>query len=196
MHPISTRHFALNWANGHFFAILALLLQAKNGRICREEDHMKKTLILIASALILTGNWTKAFAGEGGGEGIGGPGDPAKVSRSIEIVMVENRFKPSEINVKQGETIKFVLRNSGKKKHEMMIGTPDEIDEHGKIMKKHPDAEHHDEPNMISVNSGETRELIWRFSDAGTVYYACPLPGHFKGMNFPGMKGTINVEPK
>jgi len=59
-----------------------------------------------------------------------------------------------------------------------------------------PDAEHHDEPNMISVNSGDTRELIWHFADAGTVYYACPLPGHFKGMNFPGMKGTINVEAK
>jgi uncharacterized cupredoxin-like copper-binding protein len=154
---------------------------------------MKKTLILIASAFILTGNWTGVFADEGG---VGSPGDPGKVSRTIEITMVENRFKPAEINVKQGETIKFVLKNAGEKKHEMMIGTPDEIDEHGKMMKKHPDAEHPDEHHMISVNSGDTRELVWHFADAGTVYYACPLPGHFKGMNFPGMKGTINVEAK
>ena len=62
---------------------------------------------------------------EAHGEGVGSPGDPAKVSRTIEITMVENRFKPSEINVKQGETIKFVLKNAGKKKHEMMIGTPE-----------------------------------------------------------------------
>jgi uncharacterized cupredoxin-like copper-binding protein len=158
---------------------------------------VKKILISIASAFILTGNWTGAVADEGGaGEGVGSSGDRVKISRTIEVTMVENRFKPSEINVKQGETIKFVLKNAGKKKHEIMIGTPEAIDEHGRMMKKHPDAEHHDEPNMISVNSGDTRELIWHFADAGTVYYACPLPGHFKGMNFPGMKGTINVEAK
>ena len=98
---------------------------------------MKKILISIVSAFILTGNWTGAFADEGGGgEGVGSPGDPAKVSRTIEITMVENRFKPSEINVKQGETIKFVLKNAGKKKHEMMIGTPEDIDEHGKMMNR------------------------------------------------------------
>jgi uncharacterized cupredoxin-like copper-binding protein len=110
--------------------------------------------------------------------------------------MVENRFRPSDIKVKLGETIKFVLKNEGKKKHEIMIGTPEKIDEHGKMMKKHPDVEHPDEPNMISVNPGETRELIWHFAGAGPVSYACPLPGHFKGMNFPGMKGTVNVEAK
>ena len=154
---------------------------------------MKKTLILITSAFILTGNWTGTFANEGG---VGSPGDPAKVSRTIEISMVENRFKPSEINVKQGETIRFLLKNEGKKKHEMMIGSPEEIDEHGKMMKKHPDVEHPDDSHMVSVNPGDTRELVWHFADAGTTYFACPLPGHFKGMNFPGMKGTINVRGK
>jgi uncharacterized cupredoxin-like copper-binding protein len=166
----------------------------RDSRICRDEDYMKKIFILIASAFLFTGNWTGVFAAEG--SGVGHPGDPGKVTRTIEITMVENRFKPSELNVKQGETIKFLLKNAGEKKHEMMIGSPEEIDEHGKMMKKHPDMEHHDEPNMISVNSGDSRELVWHFADAGTVYFACPLPGHFKGMNFPGMKGTINVEAK
>ncbi len=127
---------------------------------------------------------------------LGSPGDPGAVSRTVEITMVDNRFKPSEIKVKQGETIKFLLNNTGKKKHEMMIGTPEDIDKHNKMMKKFPDMEHADEPNMVSVAPGKTEELVWRFTEAGTVSFACPLPGHFKGMNFPGMKGTIEVETK
>ena len=77
-----------------------------------------------------------------------------------------------------------------------MIGTAEELDEHGKMMKKHPDMEHGDQANMISVDPGTTKELVWHFTNAGTIDFACPLPGHFKGMNFPGMKGTIQVEAK
>lgn len=160
---------------------------------------MKK--LLVTSALAWSCISMSAFAAgdHHGGErdpSTGEPGDSAKVSRAVEITAIDNRFKPSEIKVKQGETIKFVIRNEGEKKHEMMIGTSEELDEHGKMMKKHPDMEHHDEPNMVSVGPGKTKELVWHFTNAGTVDFACPLPGHFKGMNFPGMKGTIEVEPK
>ena len=150
---------------------------------------------LIASALTLSLIYTAALADEIS-ESVGRPGDPGNVSRTIEITAVENRFKPSEINVKQGETIKFVVKNNGKKKHEMMLGTPEEIDKHGKMMKRNPDMEHHDHPNMVTVDPGETGELVWHFTEAGTVSFACPLPGHFKGMNFPGMTGIITVEAK
>ena len=160
--------------------------------------------ILISSALISSLLVTGAFAetnhgnhgqhshhSSGTDPSVGSPGDADKVSRTIEITMVDNRFKPADITVKQGETIKFVLRNSGKKKHEMMIGTPEELDEHAKMMKKFPDMEHSDEPNMITVQPGKTGQLIWQFSEAGTVGFSCPLPGHSKGMH-----GTINVETK
>lgn len=154
---------------------------------------MKK--LLLASALTLSLTSTIALSDEET-TAVGTPGDPGKASRTIEITMVDNRFDPSEVKVKEDETIKFLLKNSGRKKHEMMIGTAEEIDKHGRSMKKNPDAEHHDEPNMITVEPGKTRELVWQFAKAGTVDFACPLPGHFKGMNFPGMKGTIKVEPK
>lgn len=105
--------------------------------------------------------------------------------------MIDNRFRPAEINVKQNETVKFLLKNAGKKKHEMMIGMPEELDKHAKMMKKFPDMEHQDEPNMITVNPGKTEELIWHFTEAGTVNFSCPLPSHSKGMH-----GTIEVEAK
>lgn len=156
--------------------------------------------ILTVSALALGLVCGGVFAGNdhhtGEDASVGSPGDPSAVSRTVEITMVDNRFKPSEIKVKQGETIRFLITNAGEKKHEMMIGTPEEIDKHGKMMKKFPDREHPDEPNMISVNPGKTGELVWHFSEPGIVSFACPLPGHFKGMNFPGMKGTIDVEAK
>ncbi|MDN5836441.1 MAG: cupredoxin family protein [Nitrosospira sp.] len=158
---------------------------------------MKK--LLIASALTLSVISTGAFAQDDSrarAASAGSPGEAGNVSRTIEITMVENRFKPSEIKVKQGETVKLVLKNAGRKKHEIMIDTAEKIDKHGKMMKKFPDKEHPDEPNMITVKPGETRELVWLFTEAGVVDFACPLPGHFKGMNFKGMKGTIEVEAK
>ena len=162
-------------------------------------DHMKK--LVIASALAwgcisIGASAAMDHHDEGRDPSTGNPGDAANVSRTIEIIATDNRFKPSEIKVRQGETIKFVVRNKGEKKHEMMIGTAEELDEHGKMMKKHPDMEHPDQVNMISVSPGTTKELVWHFTNAGTIDFACPLPGHFKGMNFPGMKGTIEVEAK
>ena len=154
---------------------------------------MKK--LLIASALSFSLASIGALAQEES-EAIGKPGDPSQVSRTVEITAVDNRFKPAEINVKQGETIKFRVKNEGKKKHEMMIGTAEEIDKHGKMMKRHPDHAHPNEPNMITIDPGEAGELVWHFTEAGKVDFACPLPGHFKGMNFPGMKGTITVGAK
>jgi uncharacterized cupredoxin-like copper-binding protein len=162
---------------------------------------VKEIFILSAliSSLVATATFAETSHGSHGQHNrdsiaepsVGSPGDPGKVSRTIEITMVDNRFKPADITVKQGETIKFVLGNSGKKKHEMMIGTPEELDEHAKMMKKFPDMEHPNEPNMITVQPGKTGQLIWQFAEAGAVDFSCPLPGHSKGMH-----GTINVEAK
>ena len=40
---------------------------------------------------------------------IGKRGDPEKVSRTIEISMIDNRFKPAEIRVEYGETVKLLM---------------------------------------------------------------------------------------
>ena len=147
---------------------------------------MKRILLVSALTCVIS---TGAFADEEAASP-GNPGNSAQASRTIEVTMEDNRFKPSEINVKQGETIKFRLKNAGKKKHEMVIGTPEELDKHAKMMKKFPDMEH-SEPNMITVDPGKTGELIWQFTEAGTVNFECTLPGHFKEM-----RGTVLVEAK
>lgn len=120
---------------------------------------------------------------------IGHPGKASDVSRTIKVDMTDNmRFTSADIAVKQGETIRFVVQNSGKVKHEMVLGTAKELKEHYEVMKKNPEMEHADE-NMISVTPGKTGEIIWQFTKPGKVDFACLQPGHYEA----GMKGIVNV---
>ena len=120
---------------------------------------------------------------------LGEPGKAAQVNRTVEVVMLDTmRFKPAMIEVKQGETIRFVVKNSGKVKHELVFGTPKKLKEHYAMMMKMPDMEHH-EPSMVTVEPGKTGELIWRFTNARVVDFACLQPGHYGA----GMKGQVKV---
>lgn len=122
-------------------------------------------------------------------DAIGKPGVAAKVSRTVEVDMADTmRFSFSNLSVKQGETIRFVVSNSGKVKHEMVLGTEKELKEHAELMKKNPEMEHADD-NMVTVAPGKTGEIIWQFTKAGKVDYACLQPGHFEA----GMKGFVTV---
>lgn len=154
-----------------------------------------KTLVTVFFTILMLGA-VSAFAGSnhkhhhGTNPAIGKPGDPAKITRTIEITAVENRFRPSEIKVKQGETIRFVVKNEGEKQHEMVIDTMANLKQHAKLKRSHPDMKH-EEFNLVDVPPGEQKELIWQFTEGGVIDFACGYPGHFKGM-----RGKINVETK
>jgi len=120
---------------------------------------------------------------------IGKPGTAAAVTRTIEVDMTDNmRFTPSDIKARQGETIRFLIRNSGSIKHEFVLGTEKELKEHYEIMKKNPEMEHSD-PNMLTLAAGQSGEVIWQFTKAGKVDFACLQPGHYEA----GMKGKVSV---
>ena len=122
--------------------------------------------------------------------GVGEPGDLKTVSRTIQVVMTDDmKFTPSNVNVKRGETIRFVVRNAGHTKHEMVIGTMAELKEHAEMMRRMPGMEH-DDPNQVALNAGKTGELLWQFTKAGTVDFACLQPGHFEA----GMMGKVSVQ--
>ena len=36
----------------------------------------------------------------------------------------------------------------------------------------------HDDPNTVTVEPGQTRELTWRFDGEQPVVFACNIPGH------------------
>lgn len=119
-------------------------------------------------------------------------GDAKNVKRTIEIKMTDDmRFTPNQINVKQGETVKFVIRNAGQVMHELVIGTKKELDEHAALMAKFPEMEH-DEPYMAHVSPGKTGELVWHFNRPGEFDFACLIAGHYQA----GMVGKIKVAAK
>lgn len=120
---------------------------------------------------------------------IGQPGVANKVSRTLNVSMRDDmRFSMSDIQVKRGETIRFAVSNDGLLKHEFSLGTPQELAAHYEMMKKFPDMEH-DEPNKVSLAPGKKGEVIWHFTRAGKVDFACLHVGHFEA----GMKGQISV---
>lgn len=119
----------------------------------------------------------------------GQPGDAKKVSRTVEITMNDAmRFKPSSVSVRRNETIRFVLKNEGRLRHEMVLGRISDLKKHAALMIKFPDMQHSD-PNQASVEPGQTGELVWRFTRSGSVDFACLQPGHYDA----GMKGQVVV---
>lgn len=155
---------------------------------------MKLKNITAALALVFVYSIAGASGNHPGGHAdanaIGQPGKPENVNRTITITMLDSmRYSPATISVKQGETIRFVVKNSGEIKHEIVLGTEKELREHYEVMKKNPEMEHEDE-NMITVQPGKSGELIWRFTNAGKVGFACLMPGHYDA----GMKGVVTVK--
>lgn len=118
-------------------------------------------------------------------------GNPASITRSIHIDMTDGmRFKPERLEIRQGETVRFVIKNSGRKLHEMVIGTPSALAEHAALMKKFPKMAH-DEAHMSHVKGGKQGEIIWTFNRPGSFEFACLVGRHYER----GMRGTIEVKP-
>lgn len=112
-------------------------------------------------------------------------------ARTIELAMHDTmRFSMDRIHVKQGETIRFVVRNAGKVMHELVIGSKKELDEHAALMMKFPNMEH-DEPYMTHVAPGKVGEIVWTFNRPGEFDFACLIAGHYQA----GMVGKIQVMP-
>jgi uncharacterized cupredoxin-like copper-binding protein len=116
-------------------------------------------------------------------------GDAAAVARTFRISMHDRmRFTPDLVDVREGETVRFVVNNSGKATHEFVIGTRQENDEHAARMVKFPDMEH-DEPYMVHVAPGRVGEIVWTFNRPGSFEFACLIAGHYQA----GMIGRIRV---
>lgn len=116
--------------------------------------------------------------------------DPKTATRTLRISMNDQmRFTPAVISVRQGETLRLVVRNEGKVLHELVLGTPAELSKHAALMRKFPDMEH-DEPNMVHVKPGLSGEIAWTFDKPGEFAFACLVAGHFEA----GMVGKVVVK--
>jgi uncharacterized cupredoxin-like copper-binding protein len=165
-------------------------------------------------ALLLPFASTAALAGGGhkGGHAdyeFGTPGNPDEIDRTIQVSLEDVYFEPETIDVKAGETIRFVLTNTGELVHEFNIGTPhmhaehqDEMQmmvDHGVLeadkvnfdMMKMEMADgitmEHDDPNSVLLEPKGRAEIIWTFAKPMELEFACNIPGHYDA----GMAGTF-----
>jgi uncharacterized cupredoxin-like copper-binding protein len=149
---------------------------------------------LLVGALGLAFQASTAFAngshagGHDDASTIGAPGNAANATRTVDVMTDAMRFNPASVSVRQGETVRFRVKNSGQLKHEFVLGTEKELKEHYEVMKKYPEMEHADD-NMVTVAPGEAGEVVWQFTKAGKVDFACLQPGHYDA----GMKGWVAV---
>jgi|GEM_PF-196527 len=129
--------------------------------------------------------------GMGHGDSLAGkPGIESNVSRSIEVEAGDNmRFTHEPFNIKEGETIKFIVTNKGAIAHEFSIGTKNEHVSHGKMMMENPNMHHGPGGASITVKPGSTETLIWTFDKAWEIEVACNIPGHYEA----GMHSPINI---
>jgi uncharacterized cupredoxin-like copper-binding protein len=116
--------------------------------------------------------------------GGGKPGDAAKVTRVIEVVATDNVFSLKGLQVRDGETIRFVVRNDGVDPHEFLIGTTHEHSEHRTMMKSMME-EHQ---SGVTVLPGKTDAFVWTFARTPDLEFACDIPGHYED----GMHGPIS----
>lgn len=122
--------------------------------------------------------------------GFGQPADPADADRTVEIIAADDfTFDPAEVTVSPGEVITFRITNDGQIPHDFTLGDEAAQDEHEEEMAEMEEMDH-DEPNTVSLDAGETKELTWRFSDVGTLIFGCHQPGHYAA----GMLGHVTVD--
>lgn len=116
-------------------------------------------------------------------------GDPKAARRTVEIGLSDaKRFSPSKLQVREGETVRFVVVNRGRQPHEFVVGTRKVLDAHAALMRRFPQMDH-DEANAVHVAPGRRKSLAWTFNRPGEFSFACLMPGHYEA----GMTGTVKV---
>ena len=171
---------------------------------------LRKSLALAACVLALS---SPVWAAPASTYDFGQPAPASKATRSVEVVMGDMSFTPKAIDIKAGETIRFVLVNKGQLLHEFNLGdaamhakhqqemlqmqqsgmlTPTGMKEmsHDMAGMDHAAMGHgmkHDDPNSVLVEPGKTAELTWTFSKATSLEFACNIPGHYQA----GMVGKL-----
>jgi uncharacterized cupredoxin-like copper-binding protein len=115
--------------------------------------------------------------------------EAGQVTRTLQLRMNDQmRFEPDQLQVQLGETVRLQIQNDGKMLHELVLGTPQELEKHAELMLRFPGMQH-DEPYMAHVNPGQSGEIIWTFNRAGTFDFACLIAGHYQA----GMRGKVQV---
>ena len=142
---------------------------------------------------------------------VGMKGKASEVTQTITVNMYDNYYEPKTINVKKGETVRFIVENKGVLVHEFNIATMKMHKKHGpemldmmkngillpnkinkekmKMMSKMNDKMAHSHSNSVLLEPKQKAELIWKFTSNAELFGGCNVPGHLEA----GMISKINI---
>ena len=107
---------------------------------------------------------------------------------TLEVHTDYSQFSiPSDLTVREGTLVEFVVINDDPINHELIIGDDDVHARH----ESGTEVLHPPVPGEVSVGPGERGVTTYLFDESGTVRYACHLPGHAEY----GMEGAVRVVP-
>ena len=117
--------------------------------------------------------------------------------RSVDVLMTEFSFDVDPVEVTAGETIEFVVTNTGVVEHEFRVSNQERVDEH--LASGHDD---HDEGSgdaatdheevadyVLLLDAGETGSIVVTFPEDTSLFtdVVCLLPGHYEA----GMQADV-----
>lgn len=163
---------------GTLVLALSLVLAACGG------ESAPETGSTVATETTVAGDDHSEFA-------FGEPADAADADRVIEVTASDDfRFDPATITVAAGETVTFRIVNVGAIPHDFTLGDESTQQAHAEEMEEMAGMAMADEPNAMVIGPGETRELTWHFTEAGSLLIGCHQVGHYEA----GMKAEVLVE--
>ncbi len=171
-----------------------------------------RQIVAMGVVLLFSANAQAAVNLSGGHDdaaSIGEPGKASEATRIIEIEMTDNRFALEQISVESGQTIRFVLKNTGEFVHEFNIGTAAMHAEHQTEMAMMFDTGvlevdkirydkmdmgggrtmDHGDPNSVLLEPEKSAQIVWKFNSDARLEFACNIPGHYDA----GMMGDIVI---
>ncbi len=144
---------------------------------------------VVLAFLVVTGLLVLAACSTGGSAA---SPDSATDPPVISIDLLDFRFEPAVVDVRLGESVRFVAVNRSDLPHEVFIGVSVEQDQHHALHATAPpdmQDELDEGTTGIYVPARGTAQLTYRFDHEGDVVMGCHLIGHFEA----GMHGVIRV---
>ena len=152
--------------------------------------RLRHVALALAPVLI----FAACSSGGSSGSPLAASASPSPVASSsgqrIEVKLSDAlKMEPAAMTAKVGQSVTFVVTNTGSTEHEFYVGDEAAQMKHSEEMMGMSQMAH-DEAMGIGVKPGETKELTITFPTAGALIAGCHVSGHYAA----GMKATIQVE--
>ncbi|MDE1239459.1 copper-resistant cuproprotein CopI [Vibrio aestuarianus] len=110
---------------------------------------------------------------------VGMPAKGAKPDKVVHVLLSDDMtitFKKA-VKIEPNDVVQFVVMNTGKIEHEFSIGSAAEQLKHREMMRQMDGKTHHSE-NVVLVEPGKAKQLLWHFHGDKNIEFACNIPGH------------------